>query len=133
LPKCHGTFFPKFLSPIFEFWRVFIGFRTLFWEKFTCYIPRRGGERGTDQCHKMTQGEGARGGLKISQKKCHVLFEWPQSLEFPLQQNMKTLTLSKVELKDDPLVCGFNFDRWSYLIDVTQNSVTFEMYFLRLF
>ncbi len=28
---------------------------------------------GTDQCHKMTQGEGG----KNPSKKCHVLFEWP--------------------------------------------------------
>jgi hypothetical protein len=30
LPKCHITFCSKFLSPIFAFWTVFIGFRTIF-------------------------------------------------------------------------------------------------------
>ncbi len=44
-----------------------------FSEKTNCHVTHRGG--GIEECHQMTKGGM---GSKICQKKCHVLFEWPQ-------------------------------------------------------
>jgi hypothetical protein len=72
LPKCHVTFFPKILSPILPFWPVLNGFKNIHFLKI--FLSHHTVVGGTNQCHKMTQGEG---GVKNHSKKCYVLFECP--------------------------------------------------------
>ncbi len=68
LPKCHVTFFPEFLSPIF----LILGcFQRTFFGKIKCHITRGGG--GTDLCRK-----GGRRGQKSVKKGSGNIYMAPK-------------------------------------------------------
>ncbi len=75
MPKCHVTFFPKFLSHIFASGVVFNGLKDIIFGK-KCHITQ-GGKGYRPMSQNDTGGEG---GSKISQKSVTYYFNGPLRL-----------------------------------------------------